>query len=621
MTTTDGGQGRKVPLPINSAFRADIARLVRARTPLIAVLTHEEQALIRTLRASTRDREVFVWSCTRGLMRIEPDGAVTDANPQMTKPSLLFQDVLNRPGDPGAFYILLDIHPWLAEVATVRYLRDIAAAIADRKITVFFSSPIFPIPPELEKTVQLLSMPLPNAEILERILQAAAEEARLNNIPVTLPSADARALVEALGGLTEPEAEQALAEGVVAHRALSIAIRPTLLKAKAATIRKAGFEYREPIAMDQVGGVPAVKEYARELQASMTPEARAYGVRAQRAALLAGPPGTGKTLITAALSGGSRPVLRGSFAAMYTSELGGTEANVRRFLAIAEATGALVQLDEIEKAFGGDGGERDGGTTGRAFEMLLTWLEETAGDSVFASFTANHPEKLPPEFLSRMSAIFWMGLPTTAARREIWAIQLRQVGRQPANFDLDALAAQSKGYVGREIRNAVDAAVMKAFVRGQPDVTTSARGKEERGKSRADSFRFALATLRQLGGLIRLRRRRETTISRIRRASMARRAQPIFDPGRDADTIEKFQWTDPATNKNREYKVETWTLTAAERSQPELDAGQDRPHALLGRAGQADQQRADRLPRRAGDHPLPRALPLIQIGGLIRLRG
>jgi hypothetical protein len=45
------------------------------------------------------------------------------------------------------------------------------------------------------------------------------------------------------------------------------------------------------------------------------------------------------------------------------------------------------------------------------------------------------------------------------------------------------------------------------------------------------------------------------------------RNQAIFDPAREPDARELMQWTDPATNKNRSYKIELWQLTPAERQQ------------------------------------------------------
>ena len=64
-----------------------------------------------------------------------------------------------------------------------------------------------------------------------------------------------------------------------------------------------------------------------------------------------------------------------------------------------------------------------------------------------------------------------MDLPNHAERQEIFAIHLRQVGRDPANFDLAALAAATEKFVGREIRNLVQEALQTAFYDGV-EVTT-----------------------------------------------------------------------------------------------------------------------------------------------------
>ncbi|MFA5410128.1 MAG: hypothetical protein WC343_15240, partial [Bacilli bacterium] len=61
--------------------------------------------------------------------------------------------------------------------------------------------------------------------------------------------------------------------------------------------------------------------------------------------------------------------------------------------------------------------------------------------------------------------------PTAAERQEIFAIHLRQVGRDPGQFDLAALAAATEKFVGREIRNLVQEALQTAFYDGV-EVTT-----------------------------------------------------------------------------------------------------------------------------------------------------
>jgi SpoVK/Ycf46/Vps4 family AAA+-type ATPase len=101
------------------------------------------------------------------------------------------------------------------------------------------------------------------------------------------------------------------------------------------------------------------------------------------------------------------------------------------------------------------------------FGALLTWLQEKTAP-VFVVATANRIEALPPELLrkGRFDEIFFIDLPSTAERREIFRIHLVRRQRDPMRFDLDALAAAAEGHSGAEIEQAVIAGLYLAFAEG-----------------------------------------------------------------------------------------------------------------------------------------------------------
>ena len=86
----------------------------------------------------------------------------------------------------------------------------------------------------------------------------------------------------------------------------------------------------------------------------------------------------------------------------------------------------MLWIDEIEKGFAGaPGASGDTGTGQRVFGTFLTWLQEKTRP-VFVIATANHIDHLPPEFLrkGRFDEIFFVDLPTTAEREQIWSLHL-----------------------------------------------------------------------------------------------------------------------------------------------------------------------------------------------------
>ena len=59
--------------------------------------------------------------------------------------------------------------------------------------------------------------------------------------------------------------------------------------------------------------------------------------------------------------------------------------------------------------------------------------------------------------------MFFVDLPNQIERRQIFAIHLMRRKRNPAEFDLDRVAAAAKGYSGAEIEAAVQTALYAAF--------------------------------------------------------------------------------------------------------------------------------------------------------------
>jgi SpoVK/Ycf46/Vps4 family AAA+-type ATPase len=84
---------------------------------------------------------------------------------------------------------------------------------------------------------------------------------------------------------------------------------------------------------------------------------------------------------------------------------------------------------------------------------------------VFVAATCNNVSVLPPELIrkGRFDELFFVDLPNQAERKQIFAIHLARTKRNPADFDLDRVAAAARGYSGAEIDAAVQTALYAAF--------------------------------------------------------------------------------------------------------------------------------------------------------------
>jgi SpoVK/Ycf46/Vps4 family AAA+-type ATPase len=215
-----------------------------------------------------------------------------------------------------------------------------------------------------------------------------------------------------------------------------------------------------------VGGLGILKDWLRSREGAFTKDASDYGLPAPRGVALIGIPGTGKSL-TAKVVGSlwKMPLIRLDVGSLFGSYIGESEERARRAFRLAETVAPCVLwIDEIEKAFGGQGGGSDSGTSSRVFGSIITWMQEKK-TPCFVVATANEIGSLPPEFLrrGRFDEVFFLDLPTNQERKEIFAVHIRKRKRDPAIFDLDALAQAARGYVGAEIEQAIIDAMYTGF--------------------------------------------------------------------------------------------------------------------------------------------------------------
>lgn len=490
---------------------------IRAKYPLICIETHEESRVIQILAETAGEgglaRNLLYWSVTRGLLNVTENipeivsGEMKVIEGQqtavVTNQDGLYEaisiDPITGPADPyqileyiqhypeGGIFVLADYHQYLRaqnpDPITVRKVRDLFADLKDTKKTVVLICPRLDLPGDLEKEVTYLDLPLPNRDELGAMLDQAVQEIReiaeegdertQEALEVLEPQmADRDKIIEAGLGLTRAEWENVVAKCFVTRR-----LETTLInQEKKQIIKKGGLLefYETPDSMESVGGLDNLKAWVQKARLRFSPQAKAYGLNPPRGILLVGPPGTGKSLVAKVASHELQiPALRLDMSMIASKYYGETSNNIRKALDMADAIAPVeFWLDEVEKMFasgqGGSGGHEE---TMRSLGAVLTHFEEST-QPVFRVATCNQIQNLPPEFMARFEKVFFVDLPNSQERQEIFAIHLKQVGRDPEKFDLVGLAAATEKFVGREIRNLVQEALQTSFYEGV-EVTTS----------------------------------------------------------------------------------------------------------------------------------------------------
>ncbi|MBK8836290.1 MAG: AAA family ATPase [Anaerolineae bacterium] len=441
------------------SFDSDLDAALRARFSLILAVTSEEERVLALIRAvcERSNRPALMWDAADGFRVL----AGRIGAPGGTDPMAALQEIEKAEGNP--VFVLRDFHEFMSNPLVKRKLRNVAQRLKTTSKSIILTSPTGRLPDELRDDAVRLDLALPAAGEIEQIL---ARVAALPGVRANLTPLGREKLAQAAVGLSSAQAQRVFARAVTAGGTLDDRHIDLVTDEKKQIIRESNAleYYAVTETPDAVGGYGALKQWLRLRERAFTREARDYGLPTPRGVALIGIPGTGKSL-TAKMIGGlwRQPLLRLDIGALYGSFLGQSEERARRALELAAAVAPCVLwIDEIEKGLAHGGA--DAGTSARVFGTILTWMQEKSAP-VFVVATANDVTRLPPELIrrGRFDEVFFLDLPTRDERLEIYAAHLTRRRRLTVDFDLEAMAGASDGFVGAEIEQTVIEAMHVGF--------------------------------------------------------------------------------------------------------------------------------------------------------------
>jgi len=443
--------------------------LISSRTPLIAIETLEEERVEQALeRVAQRLRiPLFVWTMTRGLRRSGSLEPLYD-----TKELLKALRNLSELPNEGV-YLMKDLHRSLGDATVVRMLQDLTHVFSRDRRAMVLTAPRVELPSELAALASLVKLELPSQTDLRALAQEVfGNLARQHKLGPAPDSDILDKIAAALRGLTLFEAERALTRAVLDDLTLSARDIEVIAEMKKELLSRERVLdcVPEREGLDDVGGLGGLKAWLEKRRKAFTPEAKEFGIPAPRGILLLGVQGCGKSLAAKAVAKAwELPLLRLEPGRLFDKFIGESEKNLDRALATAERMAPCVlMIDEIEKGFASvASSESDGGLSRRILGRLLGWLQDREAP-VFLVATCNQITALPPELMrkGRFDEIFFIDLPALDERRQIFTVHLARRHRDPAAFDLTALAEASEGFSGAEIEQAVVSALYTAFARG-----------------------------------------------------------------------------------------------------------------------------------------------------------
>jgi ATP-dependent 26S proteasome regulatory subunit len=486
---------------------SELENLIKATMPLIQVVSHDEDKFINEfyqMICKKHNMQLFVWSSWQGVIPIEedengilqalvnPKKASGDwdgtASPNKALEKIVDYKVPKSSSDKSknysrAIFLMRDFHTVLAQPIP-RIMRDMYQHLVNNSKTILCMGGTLAhgpgatkpgMEPSLEKQMIVYRWSLPTREEIEaqmrKLINDVSEKTKIRK---TYTDDEFYKASRALQGLTNVEVENAIAVCCTERKELN---QKRLLQEKKQIIMRS--EILEYIDSDKqltdIGGLDNLKDYITTHSHTNNQDAVDFGVDPLKGVLLLGIPGSGKSLTAKAFGNAWEvPTLRLDIGKVMTGLVGGSEQKMREVVAQAAAVAPCVLwLDEVEKALSGTKSSNfsDGGTLARVFGTLLTAMEEGLPGVTLVA-TANDISALPAELIRRFTEVFFVGLPETDERKEIFKIHLAKKNRDWTKFNLDELAEASNKYTGAEIEKAVKEGIARCYHDGKRELTT-----------------------------------------------------------------------------------------------------------------------------------------------------
>jgi AAA+ superfamily predicted ATPase len=488
-------------------FEYEVDLRMRSRLPIIWIISVETNRVNMAIAniAYNRNKSIHFWTPTTGVDY--KDGIKTewkmpidetpydpsditkkkfiDAKPIVqAMPTEAFTEIkkMTDGGQEGIIFYTQHITNFVESNNPQFYtrMRDCYQSMLGIKNTLIVVTATRPkIPEGLAQEIFLIDFKLPDAKtrkehvgemfLAYEKMNEKLIEAKKPNLTICYKKKDIINVAESLGGLTMQEMGFCMRYIINKLGSIDSELADHVLLEKIKFIKKTGLLNfpRMDVCFEDVGGLEVLKKYLLRRKKAYTDKARKYGLPKPKGVLIIGIQGCGKSHIAKATAKEyGFPLVQFDIGSMKGGVVGETEGNLRQVMGRIESlSSSLVWIDELDKAFGGLGSEKDGNTMMNVFGTFINWLQEGCQDTKsFKMATANNYESLPAELVrkGRFDETFFVDLPHLNERKMIWEVHIAKPtldddgtpldnGRDPANFDIDRLAKLSKNFSGAEI--------------------------------------------------------------------------------------------------------------------------------------------------------------------------
>lgn len=453
-------------------FEKELLLLVKSKSPLIYVLSSEEERVeytIRKLILSKLNRIIYSWDFVNGFdPTISNDACKRNPFEALAKVNTIFEQI-------PCLILFKDYSNFLTDLSISRELKNLLPSIRQQPKTIIFINQEKTIPKELVDKFVFVEFSLPNLIEIEDELHRLTEilDQQLDKKIFDLISNSCR-------GLTLEKIRYLIAKSIASQKQINLATIDLIIEEKRQTIlRTEILEFWQPNEkLDDIGGLESLKFWLNKRKLHFSEAARNYGLPVPRGILLVGLQGTGKSMIAKAIANDwVLPLLRLDSGRLFGGVVGESERRIREMIEIAESLSpCILWIDEIEKSLTNSSQAGDSGTTSRVISTLLTWLAEKK-TFVFVVATANSLETLQLELIrkGRFDEIFFLDLPTKSERKSIFEVHLKHFRPESwPSYDTNELSKLTPYFSGAEIKQLIVEAMYQAFSEGRefktPDI-------------------------------------------------------------------------------------------------------------------------------------------------------
>ena len=444
------------------AFIDELLLFLKSRYPILYITSIEEERveyIVRKNIKNTLKRSIFTWDFVDGYSGNPNHKGVAERNPIQ---ALEFIERLN-PETP-AIFILKDYNRFIGDLTISRKLRNISRILKLQPKTIIIIGSELNIPKELQDLITVVQFKLPMEDEIIKELNRLIQILKIEVDPKIFEN-----LARSCQGLSLERIRRVLSKIIASYRTIDENSIPILLSEKKQIISQT--EILEYWSVDEnienLGGLKILKDWLSKRQTAFGLKANNYGLPIPRGLLLVGIQGTGKSLTAKAIANKWQlPLLKLDVGKLFGSLVGESESRLRQMINVTETISpCILWIDEIDKAFSNSENKSDSGTSNRVLATFITWLSEKS-KPVFVIATANNIEALPLEIIrkGRFDEVFFLDLPNTEERKEIFKIQLRQFRpNRWKTFDYVTLAKYTEAFSGAEIRQTIIEAMYQAF--------------------------------------------------------------------------------------------------------------------------------------------------------------